>query len=204
MPPSFDWSGSKNLKRAEVLYPAPHRFVDAAGTAIGYADEVVFPVRITPEREGEAVELKLAVGYGLCKTLCIPNEAELSLALPADARADKGDGALLATFLARVPKPAEAGALPAVREVENRLDGAKPELVIDALFPPAASGSDLFIEAPDIFVPVPKPIGPLADGRQSFAVIFASPEEAAGIKGKPLTLTLVSDAGSREMIWTAE
>ena len=82
VPPSFDWSGSKNLKEAQVLYPAPHRFADAGGTAIGYEDEVVFPVKITPERPGEPVELKLNVAYGLCKTLCIPNQASLSLELP--------------------------------------------------------------------------------------------------------------------------
>ncbi len=43
--PHFDWSGSKNLKEAQVLYPVPHRFADAGGTAIGYKDEVVFPVK---------------------------------------------------------------------------------------------------------------------------------------------------------------
>ena len=63
VPPSFDWTGSKNLKQAEVLYPAPHRFADANGTAIGYDDEVVFPVKLTPEREGEPIELKLAFAY---------------------------------------------------------------------------------------------------------------------------------------------
>ena len=54
VPPTFDWSGSKNLRSAEVLYPAPHRFTDASGTAIGYEDEVVFPVMVTPERLGRA------------------------------------------------------------------------------------------------------------------------------------------------------
>ena len=29
VPPSFDWAGSKNLKQAELLYPAPHSFADA-------------------------------------------------------------------------------------------------------------------------------------------------------------------------------
>ena len=29
VPPSFDFKGSTNLKQAEVLYPAPHRFADA-------------------------------------------------------------------------------------------------------------------------------------------------------------------------------
>ena len=76
MPPSFDWSGSKNLKQAEVLYPAPHSFADASGTAIGYEDEVVFPVKLTPEREGEPIELKLALSYGLCKNLCVPNDVK--------------------------------------------------------------------------------------------------------------------------------
>ena len=130
VPPSFDWAGSKNLKHAELLYPAPHRFADANGMAIGYDDEVVFPVKLTPEREGEPIELKLAFAYGLCKDLCIPNDVNLDLALAADA--GKGDALLLENFLARVPKPAKSGALPEVNGVEAKLDGDAPELVVDA------------------------------------------------------------------------
>jgi DsbC/DsbD-like thiol-disulfide interchange protein len=204
VPPSFDWSGSKNLKRAEMLYPAPHRFADANGTAIGYADEVVFPVKLTPEREGEPIELKLAVAYGLCMNLCIPNDVSLGLALSADAALDRGDALLLETFLARVPKPAAPGALPRVEGVAANLDGPKPELLVEALFAPDATGADLFIEAGETFVPVPMPLTPLADGKQRFAVSFASPAEVAAIKGKPLTLTLVSDQGSSETVWKAE
>jgi DsbC/DsbD-like thiol-disulfide interchange protein len=204
VPPSFDWSGSKNLKHAEMLYPAPHRFADANGTAIGYDDEVVFPVKVTPEREGEPIELKLAFAYGLCMNLCIPNDVTLALALPADAALHRGDAALLETFLARVPKPAALGALPRVEGVTANLDGPKPELLVDALFAPDATGTDLFIEAGETFVPVPMPLAPLADGKQRFAVIFASPAEAAAIKGKRLTLTLVSDLGSSETPWKAE
>ncbi|MGH6802415.1 MAG: protein-disulfide reductase DsbD domain-containing protein [Methyloceanibacter sp.] len=202
VPPSFDWSGSKNLKHAEVLYPAPHRFADANGTAIGYDDEVVFPVRLTPEREGEPIVLKLAFDYGLCKDLCIPNDVTLGLALAADA--GKGDALLLETFLTRVPKPAKSGVLPEVSGVEARLDGEAPELVVDAAFPPDATGTDLFIDAGDSFVPVPRPLGPLADGRQRFAVTFATSSEADAIKGKTLALTLVSDQGSIETMWKAE
>ena len=77
----------EELKQAELLYPAPHRFADANGTAIGYDDEVVFPVKLTPEREGEPIELKLAFYYGLCKDLCVPNEVSLDLVLsPATER----------------------------------------------------------------------------------------------------------------------
>jgi len=201
VPPSFDWAGSKNLKHAELLYPAPHRFADANGTAIGYDDEVVFPVKITPEREGEPVELKLAVSYGLCKDLCIPNDVNLGLTLATDA--GRGDALLLESFLARVPKPAAEGVLPEVSGVEANLDGKSPTLVVDALFSPGATGTDLFIDGGDVFVPVPEP-GPLADGRQRFAVSFASPSEAAALKGKTLALTLISDQGSTETTWKAE
>lgn len=202
VPPSFDWSGSKNLKDAEVLYPTPHRFADAGGTAIGYDGEVIFPVRLTPEREGEPVELKLAFAYGLCKDLCIPNEVSLSLALPADI--GKGDAFLLDGAVARVPKRAGAGLLPAISGVEAKLDGERPELVVDAVFAEDASGTDLFIDGGDVLVPVPAPLGAPVDGKQRFAVTFASPAEATALKGKTLRLTLVSNQGATEAMWKAE
>jgi DsbC/DsbD-like thiol-disulfide interchange protein len=204
VPPSFDFTGSKNLKLAEVLYPAPHRFADADGTAIGYDDEVVFPVRITPEREGEPIELKLALSYGLCKTLCIPNDVNLGLELPADVASHSGDAPLLEASLARVPKASAPNALPRIEAVTANLDGQQSELLVDALFAPDATGTDLFIDAGETFVPVPKPLGPSASGKQRFAVTFASAQQAAAIKGKSLKLVLVSDEGSSETTWTAQ
>ena len=202
VPPSFDFKGSTNLKQAGVLFPAPRRFAEADGTAIGYDDEVLFPVKITPEREGEAVELKLAFEYGLCKNICIPNEVSLDLVLAPGA--GKGDAMLLESALALVPKPAAPGVLPSVGAVAASLDAAKPEIVIDAVFASDARGTDLFIDGGETFVPVPMSQGPAAGGKQRFVVSFATPAEAAAIKGKPLTLTLVSDRGSTETLWTAQ
>jgi len=202
VPPTFDWSGSKNLKSAEVLYPIPHRFADANGTAIGYGDEVVLPVKITPERDGEPVSLSLTFEYGLCKDLCIPNAVELKAVLPPDL--GKGDAVLIGAALARVPKPVQSDGLPRIGSVTADLDGAAPGLQIEALFPDGATGTDLFIESSEVLVPVPKALGPLQDGKQRFAVSFMAPAEAAAIKGKPLTFTLVSNEGATETIWTAE
>ena len=202
VPPSFDFKGSKNLKQAELLYPAPHRIADANGTAIGYDDEVIFPVKITPEHEGEPVELKLAFEYGLCKNLCIPNEVSLELVLSPDE--GKGDAMLLENALALTPKEAAPGLLPAVENVTADLDAPKPKITIDAVFPQGARGTDLFINGEETYVPVPKPVGPVADGKQRFIVDFGSAAEATALKGKTLTLTLVSDLGSTEMTWTAK
>jgi DsbC/DsbD-like thiol-disulfide interchange protein len=199
VPPTFDWSGSKNLKRAEVLYPAPHRFADANGTAIGYGGEVIFPVRITPENAGEPVDLSVSFEYGLCKDLCIPNSATLNVVLPPNL--GQGDDALIETALADVPQPATTDALPRIASVTANL-APKPGLEIEALFPEGASGTDLFIDNPEIAVPVPKALGPIEDGKQRFSVTFYSPEDAAAIKGKPLRMVLVSDEGSTETTWT--
>ncbi len=202
VPPNFDWAGSKNLKHAELLYPAPHSFADASGTAIGYEDEVVFPVKLTPEREGEPIELKLGVSYGLCKNLCVPND--VSLELPLSPEIGKGDAALIESFLARVPKPGKEGLLPEVSGVAAKLDADPPELLVDAVFPPGATSTGLFIDGGDVFIPVSKPLGPLDGGIQRFAITFATPAEASAVKGKSLAMTLVSDQGSTETIWKAE
>ena len=204
VPPSFDWSGSTNLKKAEVLYPAPHRFSEAGGTAIGYSGDVVFPLKVTPERAGEPVQLKLAMEYGICKTLCVPNQAELALTLPSNASTAQADDPHLTRFLDRVPRPADPGALPALRAVDAKLDGERPEILLDVEFPAFAKGADVFIDGGDAFVPVPTPIGKASGGKQRYEVVFASKAEADRIKGKPLSVTLVTDNGSREANITVE
>jgi DsbC/DsbD-like thiol-disulfide interchange protein len=205
VPPQFDWSGSTNLKEAKVLYPVPHRFADANSTAVGYSGEVIFPVKLTPERPGEPVELKLALEFGLCKSLCIPNDAKFSLKLQPDATPNDVDAKLLSASLDLVPQPVAPGALPAIGKIEAKLDADKPSIVIEALYPAGAAGTDLFVDIADgTYVPVPNALGPLADGKQSFAVNFTSKDEAKEIKGKTLIVTLVSDRGSREASWKAE
>jgi len=194
MPPMFDWSGSENLKSAEVAYPVPHRFSDAGGTAIGYDRDVLFPVKITPERPGEPVVLRLNLDYGLCKDLCIPNAVKLHATLPADL--GKGDARLIKQAKAHVPKPAGVDTLPRLETVTATLDGPVPGFHVEALFAEGATGTDLFVASSDVLIPVPKAVGPLEDGKQRFVIAFATPEEAEAVKGKPLTFTLVSSEGA--------
>lgn len=202
VPPRFDWSGSTNVKSIRVLYPAPHRFADASGTAIGYHDEIVFPVKIVPEEIGEPVVLSLVFEYGLCKDLCIPNTVELEVVIPPDL--GKGDAALIRTALARVPKPATPDMLPRIAEVTGSLEGEHPGLTLEAAFAEGAKDTDVFIDNPMVLIPVPKALGPVKDGRQRFAVAFTTPQEARAIKDRLLTITVVSDRGASQTRWTAD
>lgn len=148
LPPAFDWAGSANLSRAEVLWPAPARFEDASGVSYGYADGVVLPVAVTPERPGEPVALSLALDYGVCKDICIPARAVLSLALPArPERPDPLAARTLARALARVPRRTEVGA-----SGEAAVLAVEPVPGADALAvrvrAPRDAAPALFVEAP--------------------------------------------------------
>jgi DsbC/DsbD-like thiol-disulfide interchange protein len=204
VPPSFDWSGSENLSHAEVLYPAPDKFDEAGGVAYGYEDEVVFPVLVTPKDASKPVALKLQLDYGLCKDLCIPAEAKLALTLTPSATADAATTALLDSALAAVPRPAAQGKLPAITKISAELDKAKPELVIDASFPPDSKRADLFVEAADDYVPPAKPEAGAEAGKRRFVVSFPERKLAEALKGKRLTFTLVGDDGARQSEWTME
>ena len=200
VPPSFDWSGSTNVKSIDVHYPLPHRFADANGTTIGYDNEVVFPVKVTPKEPDKPVRLALTLDYGLCKDLCIPVSVDLQAVLPADL--GKGDARLIEQARARVPDPAGADTLPRLGKVTADLQGSAPSLEVEALFAPGATNTDLFVASSEVLVPVPKALGPLKDGRQRFSVVFPTADEAAAVQGKPLIFMLVSDQGSSEAIHT--
>jgi hypothetical protein len=79
------------------------------------------------------------------------------------------------------------------------LDGPEPRLQFEARFPRGDKGGDLFIEAPGgLYVPMPKRLPDAADGTARFEVDLARSGVAADLKGKTLTLTLVSAEGASE------
>ena len=99
---------------------------------------------------------------------------------------NEADAELLNAALDLVPQPVEPGELPAIGKIEAKFDTDKPSIAIEALYPPDATATDLFvhIEA-GAYVPVPTALGPLSDGKQSFALTFASKGEAKESKARP-------------------
>ncbi len=214
VPPMFEWEGSTNVASVKVLYPAPSRLVEPAAQTIGYENGVLFPVEVTPKDASRPVELVLDVEFGICRDICIPAQAKLSLALPPTALAAKPPPQLLAA-LDRVPRPraARRPTDPQLRSAAATLGGAAPRLVFEASFPRGADSADLFVEAPDgLYVPMPRRMaggaGPPAltadanDALVRFEVDLSRAGNARELQGKTLTLTLVSAAGAAEASWT--
>jgi DsbC/DsbD-like thiol-disulfide interchange protein len=204
VPPTFDWAGSTNVRAIEVRYPAPMRLPEPAAETIGYKRSVIFPVAVTPQDAARPVELKLAIEFGVCRDICVPAEAKFSLVLAPAEMAGEPLAAVRAA-LERVPRRAAGrrASDPELGRVTATLDGAAPRLAIEARFARGSEGADLFIEAPDgIYVPLPKRLPDAADGTARFEVDLARGGNAKELKGKVLTLTLVSSAGASETTWT--
>jgi DsbC/DsbD-like thiol-disulfide interchange protein len=143
VPPVFDFSGSDNVAKVEVSYPAPERLDDGTSVQLVYKDGVVFPLAVTPAEPGRPVTLRLRASFGVCREVCIPASADAVVTLPPAVSPDPLAEAIVEPYRARVPKPPEPGRF----DVEKvALDGGA--LVIDVRAP-ESSYLDLFAEAPE-------------------------------------------------------
>jgi DsbC/DsbD-like thiol-disulfide interchange protein len=186
LPPRFDWSGSENAASIEVQWPAPKRHEDAAGVAYVYGRKVILPVVVKPEQAGKPVKLALSVDYGICKDICIPAHAELSLPL-----SDPGtDRTAIGQFQAHVPVPQPLGASGdvAVVSVKANAQADKPAFVVTVRTPTGTKPS-LFAEGPENWYLSTST--PDADNR--FTVTVEEKPKSAG----PASLRLTLVAGGK-------
>ena len=189
LPPRFDWSGSENVAGAEVRFPAPYRHEDAAGVAYVYGKKVLLPVLVKAKDPGKPVKLVLSVEYGVCKDICIPARADLSLGLT-----DDGPGrSTIEAALAKVPVAQALGAqgdlsVLAVEPVKQD----KPAYSVTIRAPSGAKPA-LFAEGPENWYLSTS----LPDDANRFTVtVEEKPKDASG--PVPLRLTLVAGGKSVE------
>ena len=149
VPPSFDFTDSVNLARAEVQFPAPKRIAESDGSeAFGYEREVVFPIHVEAADPSRPVKLVMNANYAVCEKICLPARAALVLDLVPGASPFAGD---FAAARARVPIAKEAAAL----GMEVTALHAKSWRVCL----PANSPRDLFVEPPPGWWLTAKPDG---------------------------------------------
>jgi DsbC/DsbD-like thiol-disulfide interchange protein len=192
VPPHFDFSGSENLKKAGVLYPAPHLFTDETGQSLGYKDSVIFPVAVLPEQPGKPVRLRVKVDYAVCEKLCVPAEGRAELILQAGD--SKNNSALMAAE-AHVPKHVTAAQLGLTVKRSNV--GTKPSVIVD-FGAPAGKLVELFAEGPtpQWALPIPKPVKSAPAGRAQFSFELDGMPPGADPKS-PIDLTFTVVTGDR-------
>jgi len=189
LPPRFDWAGSENVAGTEIRFPAPYRHEDAAGVAYVYGKKVVLPVLVRAKEQGKPVKLVLSAEYGVCKDICIPARAELSL----DLTAEGPDRSAIEAALAKVPRPQALGAQAELSVLSVApLAQDKPAFTVTVQAPDGAKPS-LFAEGPENWYFSTS----LPDDANRFTVtVEDKPRDAAG--PVPLRLTLVAGGKSVE------
>ena len=105
----------------------------------GYTGEVLLPVTVTPRRRGGAT-IKAHANWLVCKEICVPEEGDFRLDLPAGAPAPSAQAPLFAAHDRRLPRPSPWRA---VVGPDGTLLVQGPELtpatVVDAWFIPDAA-----------------------------------------------------------------
>lgn len=156
IPPSLDFSGSKNVKQTDVLFPVPERYSDGFSTSIVYHDTVVLPIDVTAAQADQPVQLNLSIFFGICSNICVPGDATFSLELGPDDAADSLSERLINRDLALVPQH-QSAATPHVNDVTQTVAGKDGKLRISAAVDSSGTDIDLFAEGPEgSFIALPK------------------------------------------------
>jgi len=142
IPPSFDWRGSRNLRDVSITWPAPEVFSANGMRTIGYKRQLVLPVEVTPERNGQPVRLHGRIEFGLCSDVCIPGALDFDRQLDPKA----GRNPVIVAALAQRPYSAtEAGVRAAACRVSPTQDGLRVEARITM---PPAGGEEIAVIEP--------------------------------------------------------
>ncbi|MFD2262010.1 protein-disulfide reductase DsbD family protein [Lacibacterium aquatile] len=187
LPPTADWSASRNLTSAFLAFPAPERASLLGIETFAYSKAVVMPVTATLETPGVAVEAVVTVDYLACAEICVPYQAELRLALSDGVVGPSKEAARLGEFTRLVPGPLEAYGLGLQSVVVGR-DGGVDKLEV-RIAGGRLSNPDLILEAPSNIggtVPVMR-----RDGEDTVLTLALKGGTAADLVGKPITLTLI-------------
>ncbi len=197
-PPKIDWTGSDNIGRPVLSWPAPRRIVVEGLQNFGYEGDVVLPLAVPVTKPGQPVRLAARLDYLACAKLCVPMQAKLVLALPAGpaepaaglhdiVRAKAlvpGDGAGSGLHLAA----AEAVAVPGGQALRLTVDGAAP-----------FAHPDAFIEGADGLAFDPPRVTLERAGRRAVLTLAPAKDSPAGqLVGRKLTVTLVDGGRSLE------
>jgi thiol:disulfide interchange protein/DsbC/DsbD-like thiol-disulfide interchange protein len=106
---TLKWQLPPGFTAGDIVWTAPHRFEIPPLVNYGYAKHAVHLVEITAPKDlkaGAPVTLSAKAGWLVCSDVCIPEDADLQLQLPASAQPGAVDATAAALFTAaRVELP---------------------------------------------------------------------------------------------------
>ncbi len=204
-PPSIDWKGSKNLKKATISWPAPERFSILGFETLGYKKEVVLPLTVFLSRPGEAFQGRATVDYLTCSEICIPHRTKLSLDLPKGTAVPSAFAHIISRYRSRVPGNGRAEGLTittteAIKSGEDNGANDKAVLRVRATSVAPFAAPDLFVEGP-AELEFTRPKFRLDKTQKKILIetpVLGLVEWGKPLAGTPLVLTLVDGKRAAE------
>jgi len=121
LPTELAWTLPPGIEAGDIHWPYPHRESLGDLTNYGYGDPTLFLVPLSVSTDvGSPVALAAKASWLVCKDICIPGKAELSLELPGAAEPGEPDARWTRMFSeARAALPKAARDWPAQFEVTD-------------------------------------------------------------------------------------
>ncbi len=190
VPPVVRFDGSQNVASVQVVWPAPEVFEVNGLRTVGYHDDLLLPLEITPESPGKPVILAADLELGICHDICVPVQLSLRAELTGPGAADPA----IAAALAAEPSPRPGVAHCAAEPIR---DGVRVTAHIDL---PAAPGEVALLELRSTPMWVSDP-QISREGGQLVASAEFVPENAQpfALNHDDLRITVVSAAGAVEI-----
>ena len=110
LPTTLAWTLPAGVAAGPIQWPAPHALPAGPLVNYGYEGEVLLLTELAVPgdlKPGETLNLVAKADWLVCKETCIPEEAQLELALPVTERSDPYPqwGAAIAATRAALPRP---------------------------------------------------------------------------------------------------
>lgn len=144
IPPRFDWAGSRNLAGVDFHWPTPYVFENNGLRTVGYKNELILPIELTPQRAGDEIMLHAAIELGVCQDICMPMAVNVAADLGPGGQSDARIRAALAD---RPFNESEAGLSAARCRVEPIKDGLRITATLN--LPALGPGEVAVFEHPD-------------------------------------------------------
>ena len=220
LPTTLTWTLPAGVTAGEIEWPTPSKLPIGPLMNYGYEGTLLLPMAVTvpPDFQAGTLNVKLRAEWLVCKDVCIPEEGEFTIDVPAQA-ATAGHAGLFAAARAALPQP-----LPDARATAAVEDGAL--LVRVAGLPADWHGRNLafFPETPGVIANAAQPQArwqggewtarvPLdaqrSESPTAMPVVLAAAGQAAGrlvqlavttpwpaVAAAPAALPALGDAGS--------
>jgi thiol:disulfide interchange protein DsbD len=105
-PPHLDLSLPEGASAGDIAWPAPLRIPEGPVMTYSYIGEVLLPLTVTPAALVSQFPIKAKASWLVCEKVCVPEEGELALDLPAGNASPSPQARLFVETDARIPRPA--------------------------------------------------------------------------------------------------